>query len=144
MESRLYEAPLAQVKVTVAGEESGAKNGLGSLQCAALHVAARVVEEEFHNEFWVVEDVQVIAQHPRVCDLFVFTFNGDEVPADVSTRSESVGEIGGTRAKWPLDVTTAIYRGIHLAAPESFNDCVYLSRHRSSLAPIPCLIALNV
>jgi hypothetical protein len=59
----------------------------------------------------------VIAQHSRVGDLLVVALDTDEVPADVATRRESVREIGGPWAGRALEVTAAIYRGIHLAAP---------------------------
>jgi hypothetical protein len=86
----------------------------------------------------------VIAQHSRVSDLLIFAFDTDEVPADVSTRCESVGEIGGPWTRWTFDVTATIYGGDHLATPESFADCIHLSRHGLSLAPITCLISFNV
>jgi hypothetical protein len=80
---------------------------------------ARTVRAEEADEFAGFDFEADVADSS---DLFVFAFDADEVPTDVSTRCESVGKIGGSRSGGSLNVTAAIHRGIHLAAPESFSD----------------------
>ena len=110
VECRLHQATVAQVHLALAREQAVAEDSLGSLEAAALHGLASVLDEDLDDRRGVGERIRVLAHETHVRERGVVALEFDHEVGGRARRGHAPQGTKGARAGGTGDVAAAIAR----------------------------------